>query len=89
MCMCGKMLWFFFHPDVSVSVPGARGFDEEEGMVQVCVSLFVMDITQRDVTITVSTRDGTGNQLSVLGLKVVQKPNQFCGVEGGWVGIAT
>ena len=43
-----------------VSVPAMSSVSEGDGAVQVCATLSVMEDTERDFVISVSTNDGTG-----------------------------
>ena len=47
---------------MSVSVPAMLSVEEEAGMVEVCVSLSVMEMeeTEREFTVTLDTTDDTG-----------------------------
>ena len=51
-----------YHADVSVSVPAMLSVEEEAGMVEVCVSLSVMEMeeTEREFIVTLDTENGTG-----------------------------
>ena len=57
--------------DVSVSVPAMLSVEEEAGMVEVCVSLSVMEMkeTEREFTVKLSTESGTGNFKAKLKIK--------------------
>ena len=43
-----------------VSVPATVSVDEADGVVTVCAILSVVEATERNFTITLSTDDGTG-----------------------------
>ena len=57
--VCSDISVVFFL-DVSVSVPAMVSVGEGDGMVQVCATLSAVEDTERNLTITVSTSDGTG-----------------------------
>ncbi len=53
-------LFLCLHADVMVSVPAMLSVNEGDGMVQVCATLSAIEATERNFTITLDTRDGTG-----------------------------
>ncbi len=50
----------YLHADVIVSVPAMLTVGEEDEMVQVCVTLSVVEDTERDLNMTLTTSDGIG-----------------------------
>ena len=48
---------------VTVSIPPMVSVGEEDGMVQVCATLSAVEDTERDLTITLATSNGTGKHV--------------------------
>ena len=52
-----------FHVDVIVSIPVMVRVNEEDEMVQVCAVLTSVENTERNFTITLATKDATGEEI--------------------------
>ena len=65
----GKLAAILLSTDVTVSVPAIIYIGEEDGKVQVCVTLSAMERIETNFTITLTTSDGTGLEVIILFFK--------------------